>query len=126
VDFLMKPVAGEVLQAAVRAALAQDADCRRTAAEHATLRRRLSHLSGRERQVLQHLVAGRLNKQIAAGLGIAEATVKFHRGRLMRRMQAQTIAELMHAAARLGLVSPVAPAAVGFGAQSTRTARDSP
>lgn len=107
-DFLTKPVAGEVLLAAVRAALAQDAQARRVWARDESLHHRLANLTGREREILQRLVAGKLNKQIAGDLGIAEVTVKFHRSRLMARMQAKTVAELMHAAARLEFISPAA------------------
>jgi FixJ family two-component response regulator len=110
VDFLTKPVAGEVLLAAVRRALVQDAEARRAAAEFSELRRRLASLSRREREVLRRLAAGKLNKQIADELGITEATVKFHRARLMGRMQAHTLAELMHAAARGELISAGVPA----------------
>jgi FixJ family two-component response regulator len=108
VDFLTKPVAGEVLLAAVRAGLAQDAQARRAWARDESLHHRLANLSGREREILERLVAGKLNKQIAGDLGIAEVTVKFHRSRLMARMQAKTVAELMHAAARLQFISPSA------------------
>jgi len=103
VDFLTKPVAAEVLLAAVRAGLAQDARSREAQAEGAALRQRHASLTGREREVLAGLVAGKLNKQIAADLGIVEPTVKFHRARIMERMQARTVAELMHLVARLEL-----------------------
>lgn len=107
-DFLLKPVSGDVLVAAVRTALAHDAAARRENGRDVLLRQRLAGLSAREREVLQRLAAGKLNKQIAGELGIAEATVKFHRSRLMERMQAQTVAELMHFAARLDLTAPAA------------------
>ena len=68
-------------------------------------------LTPREREVLAALVAGKLNKQIAADLGIVEQTVKFHRARIMERMQAKTVAELMHIAARLGIGSAEAAGA---------------
>jgi FixJ family two-component response regulator len=100
-DFLTKPVAADILLGAVRAALAQDERARQGSDRDALLRQRLAGLSTREREVLQRLAAGKLNKQIAGELGIAEATVKFHRSRLMERMQAHTVAELMHFAARL-------------------------
>ncbi len=109
VDFLTKPVAGATLLAAVRAGLEQDARARQATEEGAALRQRHASLSLRERQVLAGLVAGKLNKQIAAELGITEATVKFHRARLMGRMQAQTVAELMHLAARLELTPDDVP-----------------
>jgi FixJ family two-component response regulator len=110
VDFLTKPASGEVLLTAVRAALAEDAQAREAWARDESLHHRLANLSGREREILQRLVDGKLNKQIAADLGIAEVTVKFHRSRLMERMQAKTVAELMHAAARLDFIVPRASA----------------
>jgi FixJ family two-component response regulator len=111
VDFLTKPVAAEVLLAAVRAGLAQDARSRQAQAESAALRQRHASLTVREREVLAGLVAGKLNKQIAADLGIVEPTVKFHRARIMERMQARTVAELMHLVARLELAPDARPAA---------------
>jgi FixJ family two-component response regulator len=111
VDFLTKPVAAEALLAAVRAGVAQDARSREAQAAGAALRRRHASLTAREREVLAGLVAGRLNKQIAADLGIVEATVKFHRARIMERMQARTVAELMHVVARIGLAPDERPAA---------------
>ncbi len=102
-DFLTKPVAAETLLAAVRSAVAQDAQSRMALAESAELRRRLASLTKREREVLAGVVAGRLNKQIAGDLGIVEHTVKFHRARIMERMQARTLAELIHLTAGLNL-----------------------
>lgn len=110
VDFLTKPVRSEVLLAAVRAGLAQDARAREALAESAALRQRHAGLTAREREVLAGLVAGKLNKQIAADMGIVEPTVKFHRARIMERMQAHTIAELMHLVARLELAPDARPA----------------
>jgi FixJ family two-component response regulator len=103
VDFLTKPVPAQTLLAAVQVALEQDARTRASQQEVAQIRQRHAGLSVREREVLAGLVAGKLNKQIASELGIAEATVKFHRARLMDHMQARTVAELMHLAARLGV-----------------------
>ena len=105
VDFLTKPVAGEALLAAVQDALALDAQARREASADTKLRQRAASLTARECEVLQMLAAGKLNKQIAGELEISEATVKFHRSRLMKRMQAHTVAELMSFAARLELLS---------------------
>ena len=102
-DFLTKPVQADVLVAAVRAAIDHHASMRQALAETAELRQRLASLTSREREVLAALTAGRLNKQIAADLGVVEQTVKFHRARIMERMQAKTIAELMHIAGRLGI-----------------------
>ena len=103
VDFLTKPVSAATLFAAVDAALALDARARQAAADGQALQQRVASLTPREREVLQGLAAGRLNKQIAAELGIVEQTVKFHRSRIMTRMQARTVAELMHLLARLDL-----------------------
>ena len=102
-DFLTKPVRAAALVAAVRSAIDQGAASRQAAADTAELRRRLALLTAREREVLEGIVAGRLNKQIAGDLGIVEQTVKFHRAHLMERMQARTVAELMIIAARLGV-----------------------
>jgi FixJ family two-component response regulator len=110
-DFLTKPVQARALVAAVRAAIAQAAAAREEQAETAALRQRLASLTPRERDVLAAVTAGRLNKQIAADLGVVEQTVKFHRARIMERMQAKTVAELMHVTGRLGIGAAVPPAA---------------
>jgi FixJ family two-component response regulator len=102
VDFLTKPVAAEALLAAVRTGVAQDAQTRQVLASGAALRQRFASLTAREREVLAGVVAGKLNKQIAGDLGVVEQTVKFHRARIMERMQVHTVAELMHLAASLG------------------------
>ena len=73
----------------------------------------MDSLTPREREVLAGLIAGKLNKQIAADLGIVEQTVKFHRARIMQRMQARTVAELMHLAAGVGLAVDASPAEHG-------------
>ena len=104
-DFLTKPVQAQALVAAVRTAFEQSASARQARTDTAELRQKLASLTMREREVLAALVAGKLNKQIAADLGVVEQTVKFHRARIMERMQAKTVAELMHIAARLGVVS---------------------
>jgi FixJ family two-component response regulator len=101
VDFLTKPVDAQTLLGAVHAALAEDARTRQQLAGLAAIRRRHASLTPREREVLAMLATGRLNKQIASDLGITEPTVKFHRARIMERMQARTVAELMHLVARL-------------------------
>jgi len=101
-DFLTKPVSAEALVGAVRMAVAQDASTREADAEAAACEARLATLTPREREVLAAVVKGRLNKQIANDLGIVEQTVKYHRARIMERMQTRTVAELMHVAAKLG------------------------
>jgi FixJ family two-component response regulator len=95
VDFLTKPVDEASLLAAVREALARDAMEGRKAAERSALRDRLASLTPREAEVLTHVVAGKLNKQIAVELGTAEKTIKVHRARVMEKMQAQSLADLV-------------------------------
>ena len=102
-DFLTKPVEAQALLSAVRSAIEQHRAARAVQGEAAKLRERLASLTPREREVLAALVAGRLNKQIASDLGVVEQTVKFHRARIMERMHARTVAELMHFAAQLGI-----------------------
>jgi FixJ family two-component response regulator len=103
VDFLTKPVKRATLIAAVDAALARDAEQRAGREELRTLRSRYDSLTAREQQVLALVVTGRLNKQTGGDLGIAERTVKIHRARVMEKMQAVSLAELVHIAERLGL-----------------------
>lgn len=98
VDFLTKPVHADQLLAAVRSGIERQDEGERDS----ELRERYRRLTAREREVLALLVAGKLNKQVAAELGLALQTVKFHRGRIMARMQAATIAELMYMLARIG------------------------
>jgi FixJ family two-component response regulator len=111
-DFLTKPVASEALLAAVRAAIGEDEAARLADGETRELARRFDLLTAREREVLAALVDGKLNKQIAGDLGIVEQTVKFHRARIMERMRARTVAELMHMAAKLGIGSSASGASV--------------
>ena len=87
----------------MRAALEQDAAARVAQSVTSELHHRFETLTPREREVLAAIAAGRLNKQIAGDLGIVEQTVKFHRARIMERMHARTVAELMHLAAQLGV-----------------------
>ena len=102
-DFLTKPVKAEVLLPAVRAAIELGSSQRSADADVALLRARFDALSEREREVLDGLAAGKLNKQVGADLGIVEQTVKFHRARIMRHFDANSAAELMLIAAKLGL-----------------------
>ncbi len=103
VDFLTKPVDGEKLLEAVRRALEMDRARRGTRADVAAIRRRLATLTPREREVLEGVVAGRLNKQIAGDLGAALKTIKIHRGRMMEKMGADSVAELVRQADRVGI-----------------------
>lgn len=95
-DFLEKPVDADVLLRAIDDALERHARERHRRHHIEDLHGRLARLSPREREVLELVVAGRLNKQIASDLGIAEKTVKVHRGRVMAKMQVRTLADLVH------------------------------
>jgi FixJ family two-component response regulator len=103
VDFLTKPVNDTALIAAVQQAFERDAAGRASQAEIAVLRRRLAILTPREYEVLGHVIAGRLNKQIAQVLGTTEKTVKVHRSRVMEKMHAGSLAELVRLAGRAGI-----------------------
>jgi FixJ family two-component response regulator len=103
VDFLTKPVNDADLLRAVRAALQRAADQRQRASETAKLRERLASLTPREREVMDHVVAGQLNKQIAGDLGTGEHTIKVHRARVMEKMGVESLADLVRVAERLGL-----------------------
>jgi FixJ family two-component response regulator len=102
VEFLMKPFDDQVLLDAIHAALERDRARRRDEAGVATLRARYDELTERERQVMSHVVAGWVNKRIAAELDLSVVTVKVHRGQVMRKMQAKSVAELVRMADRLG------------------------
>jgi FixJ family two-component response regulator len=102
-DFLTKPVKDVDLLRAVRAALRRAAEQRELIMETALLRQRYSGLTSREREVMAHVVAGELNKQVAYALGIGEHTVKVHRSRVMDKMGVQSLTDLVRAAERLGL-----------------------
>lgn len=106
VDFLTKPVNDGDLLNAIRQALARDRAARAQDADKAEVRRRLAPLTPREREVLSHVVAGRLNKQIAADLGTVEKTVKVHRAHIMRKLQVRSLAELIRLADKAGLTAP--------------------
>jgi FixJ family two-component response regulator len=101
VDFLTKPLNEADLIRAIRAAITQDRIARRDRTELAELRRRLSCLTPREREVLPLVVSGLLNKQAAAELGISEITIQIHRGKIMKKMEAASLADLVRMAGRL-------------------------
>ena len=107
-DFMEKPVDEQELLDAVHRALERDRRVRQEQAEVAELRLRLESLTPREREVLAHVVAGRLNKQIAAELGTSEKTVKVHRARVMEKMKVSSLAELARLAEKLDLSLPEA------------------
>src|SRR3954462_13659352 len=101
VDFLTKPVGEKALVAAIRAAIDRDQLQRSTRAERVELRRRFTALTPREREVLPLVVSGLLNKQAAAELGISEITIQIHRGKIMKKMEAASLADLVRMAGRL-------------------------
>ena len=102
-DFLTKPVNDEDLLAAVRAAIEKHCALRREQAELSEIRARLVTLTPREREVLEYVVAGKLNKQIAGELGTVEQTVKIHRAHVMQKMKVQSVAELVRLTQRCGI-----------------------
>jgi FixJ family two-component response regulator len=108
VDFLEKPFNDQALLDAIHAALARDAEGRQAEAARVDARARLETLTPREREVLALVVAGLANKQIAARLGTTEQTIKLHRGRVMGKMQADSVAELVVLAQRAGVLKPPA------------------
>jgi len=103
IEFLTKPFRDQDLIEAVEAGLARDRARRESDRALAALRERFDGLSSREREIMLHVMAGRLNKQIAHDIGIAESTVKVHRTNLMRKMNARSLPELSRMAALLNL-----------------------
>lgn len=106
VDFLTKPFSEPDLMRAIDAALTQNRDARRKRTELADLHRRLSSLTRREREVLPLVASGLLNKQAAAELGISEVTLQIHRGNIMRKMEAGSLAELVRMVGALEIALP--------------------
>ncbi len=106
IDFLTKPVNDENLLAAARAAIEKDRALRREQTDLSEIRARLATLTPREREVLEHVVTGKLNKQIAGDLGTVEQTVKVHRARVMQKMRVQSVAELVRLTERCGISPP--------------------
>ena len=105
VDFFTKPLEGDALLSAIRIAIDRSSAALRNAEHIRALRESYATLSGREREVMALIVAGRLNKQAGGDLGISEITVKAHRGRVMRKMNADSLPELVRMAERLCLTT---------------------
>jgi FixJ family two-component response regulator len=108
VEFLTKPVSNDVLLEAIREALERSRAVLVHAEEMQELRKRFALLSPREREVMALVVSGRLNKQIGGELDISVITVKTHRGKVMHKMKADSLADLVNMAAKLRLGSPPA------------------
>jgi FixJ family two-component response regulator len=105
VDFLTKPIHEEALLQAINVALNRDRKMRRSRAELATLEDRYSSLTPREREVFSLIVRGLLNKQAAAELQISEVTLQIHRSRIIHKMKARSVAELVRMAGSLNMSS---------------------
>ncbi|SRR5581483_4382070 len=103
VEFLTKPFRDQDLLDAIQIALERDSERRQLEAQKANLQERLESLTPREREVLPLVVSGLLNKQIAANIGTSETTVKVHRSQLMRKMGAESLADLVRIAERVGI-----------------------
>ena len=103
VDFLTKPVDRDDLLGAIRSSLASDAEGRKRRAEISAIRECLETLTPREHEVMTWVITGRLNKQIAGRLGIAEETVKIHRGRVTQKLGIVSVAELVRLCEKAGI-----------------------
>jgi FixJ family two-component response regulator len=112
IEFLTKPFDEEDLLRAIQEAIERDRRTREEQAERRELQRHYESLTAREQEVMVQVISGRLNKQIAAEMSITEDTVKFHRGHIMRKMEADSLADLVRMAQGLGIRSvqrPVGP-----------------
>ncbi len=103
VDFLTKPVSARNLIGAIQRAEELDARSRQAQAELTSIEARIATLTPREREVLTHVVAGRLNKQIAYDLGTVEKTIKFHRSSVMKKLGVRMVADLVRMAEKAGI-----------------------
>jgi len=105
VEFLTKPFRDQDLLDAIHQALKKDRAAREQRAKAAEVRRRYDSLTPREREVMQLVIAGRLNKQIAGELGTSEVTVKMHRGQVMHKMKAESVVELLRMAETMAIIA---------------------
>lgn len=105
VDFLTKPVSDADLLAAIARAEKEDSESRSANARLNSINDKLAMLTPRELEVMTHVIAGQLNKQIAADIGIVEKTVKLHRGRVMRKLGVRSVADLVRLAERAGITA---------------------
>lgn len=103
IDFLTKPVSNQDLLEAIRRAEELDAKSRKAQSDLASIEAKVTTLTPRERQVFTHVVAGRMNKQIAYELGIVEKTIKFHRSAIMRKLGVRTVADLVRMAEKASI-----------------------
>ena len=103
IDFLTKPVKNKELLDAIARAEEADVRTREAQRERAEIQAKIETLTPREREVLSHVISGRLNKQIAADLGTVEKTVKVHRGRMMEKLGVRTVADLVRLAEKAGI-----------------------
>jgi FixJ family two-component response regulator len=108
VDFLTKPLDDQSLLSVVGQAIARNVEARERYSELQELQRRAATLTPQEHKVMALVVRGLMNKQVAGELGIAEKTIKVHRGRVIEKMQVDSLAELVRAAEKLGMFSSVA------------------
>lgn len=106
VDFLEKPFEDQTLLDAVNQAIEKDRRAKRGQAELREIQRRVDSLTAREHEVFALVVTGMLNKQIALKLGISEKTIKVHRARIMQKMQAESLADLVRLAEKVGVYTP--------------------
>lgn len=103
IDFLTKPVNEADLLAAIARAMKVDGESRSASAELESIIARITTLTPREHEVMTHIIAGRLNKQIAGDLGTVEKTIKVHRGRVMEKLQIRSVADLVRMAEKAGI-----------------------